>query len=161
MARRSSAETRVMTTPAVAVTAPPRSGAGLTPEVMMVAALLVLPALWRSLAQGELPLYVAMERYLMLTAGCALLSWLLHSWSESSRVVADRLERLGSPLEARPVAEQIPSLSPDPLVPFEDADVPTLAFDAPLALEPAYEEIEAPPLESLDELELPPETASS
>lgn len=71
-----------------------RTGGGLTPEVLLFAALLVLPALWHCVVDGDLAFYVAIERYLLVAVGCAVVSSLVHGYSESGRVVRARLERL-------------------------------------------------------------------
>jgi hypothetical protein len=155
----------VMTAPGTGVVGVTARPLGLTPEAMLVAALLVMPALWRSVVEGELPLYLALERYLLITAGCAVVSWLVHSWSESARVVRERLDRLdrrdrstGYVVEQHEILDRpgkdpfaLDPLDADPLLELGAGD-PGLdtAFDA---ADPILADLA--PLESFDEVTVP------
>lgn len=115
-----------------------QAGGGLTPEVLLFAALLVVPALWHCVVDGDLAFRVAAERYLLVSTGCAIVSSLVHGYSESGRVVRERLERLdGEPQrqanlpaaqrahQPSPLDAGFPSLTPTATSPFE-LDAPDL-----------------------------------
>ena len=77
------------------VPAPPRHHGGLTPEVMLFAMLLVLPALWHSIIERDLPLVVVLERYALLSVPSAEADRVVQALSETTvrrrKLIAERV----------------------------------------------------------------------
>jgi len=63
----------------------PRSG--LTPEVLLVAGLLSMPALWTSVILGELPIELMLERYVIMVFGVLMIAEPLAWMNAAGRVV--------------------------------------------------------------------------
>lgn len=99
---------------------PAESGSGLSTGVLLIAAAVASPALYRSLVQDLLPLHVALQRYLIVAVGCWVLAGLIRSVlptaRQPSRAGADRDAGSGAepPLEGT-ISESRPVGSDDGL----------------------------------------------
>lgn len=131
---------------------PPARLGGLSPEVLLFAGLLVLPALWHSVVDGDLALVVVLERYLVIVVGCAIVASLLQRYSESAAAVSQRIGRLegGAPAKAAPPPAR-PAAAPDLAAEpgFDPGFTP--AFDA--GFDPGFGEDPLPDLGSLDDID--------
>ena len=136
------------------VPAPPTRLGGLSPEVMLFAVLLVLPALWHSVVEGELPLVVVLERYIFIVIGCAIVATLLQRYSESAAAVGERIGRLeggGKPPRATSAPEGAPRPAAQPGPTDAAAFDPGPAFDP--TLDPTLDMDSLPDLGSLDDID--------
>ncbi len=63
----------------------PARGGGVTPEVLFVGALLAFPALYSGIVQGDIPLYLMLERYVIIVFGVLMISQPLHWVAQGGR----------------------------------------------------------------------------
>jgi len=76
--------------PAATPVSPPNRASGVTPEVLVVATVLALPAFWTSIVLHELPAHVLLERYVIVLFGVLLISEPLYWFGVGGRLAPPR-----------------------------------------------------------------------